>query len=227
MAGRKKNETDIVNVQEEDVKNEDKKTLEQVMEEKKEKLQEKPMSELEKRKLERQRQRELLRNISDDLQILVFCNAGHTELVYECPNTKQFYQMTYGDTEWMSYKELKTMKSLHRGMLDNYLLVPIDVDSNDYEVEDILKILGIENLYSEEMLFEDNIDYTLNNLDYDTFTKLLKETNKQYVGRIIDRAIELAIKGQFNDSNKRAYIEKITGKEDMFKDAIDSYLQFQ
>lgn len=215
------------------------KSLEEVMKEKEEKLIEeatpiKELSELEQRKLERKKQRDLIKSIKDDLGILMYCNAGNTEVIYECPNSHMLYKMKYGDSEWMTYKEIKTMKSQHEGMLTNYILVPIDVDTDDYELEDVLKILGLDKLYTDSSyLFEDNIEYILNNLKFDTFKLLINDSNsselkKAYLKRIIDRAVELTVKGQFNDYQKMSYIEDVMGDKDheMFKDAIESYKKF-
>ena len=200
----------------------EKKNLEEVMLEKIEKLEEenKKLSALEERKLERQRQRELRKSISDDTQIMFFCADGNAEVTYECPNTHEKWVMRYGDTDWMTFSQLKTMKQMHKGMLENYLFIPIDVDDDRFTIDDVFKILGIENLYNDEMLFEDNIDYILNNLDYKTFTLVLNDFNTKYVKKIIDRSIELAVKNEFNDANKRAYIESLVGQEEMYMDAI-------
>lgn len=239
MAGKKTTEkTDEIINEKVETKNE-KKTLEEVMVEKEKQLQKEasvqnPLSELEQRKAERKRQRDILKSINDDLGILMYCNAGNTEVIYQCPNSRQIYKMKYGDSEWMTYKEVKTMKAQHEGMLTNYILVPIDLDSDDFELEDILKIMGLDNLYEDSSyLFEDNIDYILNNLKYDTFTLLIDDSSrtekkKSYLRRIVDRAVELSVKGQFNDFQKMSYIEDVMGDKDheMFKNAIESYKTF-
>lgn len=214
-----------------------KKTLEEVMAEKEAKLikeAEPQLSELEQRKLARQKQRNVLKSIKDDLGILMYCNAGNTEVIYECPNSHMLYKMTYGDTEWMTYKEIKTMKSQHEGMLKNYIIVPVDVDSDEFELEDILKVLGLDKLYEDaSYLFEDNIDYILNNLKFETFKLLVNESlatesKEAYLKRIVDRAIELVVKGQFNDYQKMSYMEDVMGdkEHEMFKSAIESYKEF-
>jgi hypothetical protein len=122
--------------------------------------------------------------------------------------------------------ELKTMKSLHPSILEDYLLIPIDVNSDTYTIEDILKILKIDKLYGEEMLIDGNIDYILNDLKLSTFKALLKETDRKYVQLVIDRAIELAKKGEFTDYSKMTHLEEIANTPDMFKDAIENYKIF-
>jgi len=168
----------------------------------------------------------MLRNIKDDLPILMYCNAGNTTVTYDCPKTMQHYEMVYGDVEYMTYKELKAMKSLHIGMLEDYILIPIDVNSDEYTLEDILKILKIEKLYSEEMLIDGNIDFMLKEVKYDTFEALIKESNKAYKSLILDRAIELAKKNEFTDYAKMTYLETLTNNQDMFKEAIENYKLF-
>jgi hypothetical protein len=230
MAGRKKIE--IENVEEATAKTTkpkatQKRDLAEIMAEKEAKMKTEQLSEIEQRRLERKRQMEMLRKIDDDLPILMYCNAGNTTVVYDCPKTMQHYEMVYGDVEYMTYKEIKTMKSLHPTMLENFILVPIDVNSDDYTLEDILKILRIDHLYGEEMLIDGNIDYMINNLKYDTFVSLIKETSKPYVRLVIDRAIELAKINRFTDYAKMTYLETITKNPDMFKEAIENYNTFK
>ena len=204
-----------------------KRSLDEIMAEKEEQLQKKELTELEKRRLERKKQMELVKNIEDTLPILMYCNAGNTTVVYDCPKTMQHYEMRYGDVEYMTYLELKTMKSLHPTMLENYLLIPIDVNSDEFTLEDILKLLKIDGLYGEEMLIDGNIDYILNELKSNTFESLLKDTNRAYVQLVIDRAIELAKKGEFNDYSKMTILENISNIPELFKDAIENYKLFK
>lgn len=204
-----------------------KRSLDEIMAEKEEQLQKKELTELEKRRLERKKQMELVKNIEDTLPILMYCNAGNTTVIYDCQKTMQHYEMRYGDVEYMTYLELKTMKSLHPTMLENYLLIPIDVNSDEFTLEDILKLLKIDGLYGEEMLIDGNIDYILNELKPNTFESLLKDTNRPYVQLVIDRAIELAKKGEFNDYSKMTILENISKIPDLFKDAIENYKLFK
>ena len=183
------------------------------------------MSELEKRKLERKKQREALKKINEDTVIFMYCNIGGAELIYVDEVSGIPRNMVYGDSDWFTFKELKNMKSRHKRILEDYALIPIDVDSNDFELEDVLKLLGIDNLYKDEAkLFEDNLDYILNNLKFDTFSLILKEENKKYVKRIIDRAKDLFLKGEFNDYQKIQYIEDLCDDKEhvMFNSLLES-----
>lgn len=193
--------------------------------EKQKKEQESEMSELEKRKAERKKQREALKKINDDTTILMYCNVGGAEFIYRDEVNGIPRNMIYGDSDWFTFKELKNMKARHMRILEDYALIPIDVDSEDFELNDVLKLLGIEHLYKDESkLFEDNIDYILNNLKFDTFRLILKEENKKYAQRIIDRAKDLFLKGEFNDYQKIQYIEDLCGDKEhvMFNELMES-----
>lgn len=208
-----------------------KRDIEEIMAEKEEKFEENKLSALEQRRLERKKQMEMVKNIDDNLPILVYCNAGNSTIVYDCPKTMTHYEMRYGDFEYMTFMELKIMKSQHVGMLENYILIPMDVNSEDYTIEDVLKILKIGHLYGEEMLIDGNIDYIINDSKLNMFKSLLEDAleNKKapYVQLIIDRAIELAKKGEFTDYSKMNYLEEIAKSPDMFRDAIENYQTFE
>ena len=199
------------------------KSLNDVIAKKNEKLKTDEKTSLaEQRRKEREENRKKRELITDDLEILMMCNAGNTELIYSSKSTGQEYRMTFGDTEWFTFKELKEMRNTNRGMLEGYFLIPIDVDSKELELKDILKALNIENLYEEDMLYEDNINFILNSLKLDDFERFLKAMNPKYVLRVVDVAIQQAVAGGFNDANKRSFLENLIKKPNMFKEAIDN-----
>lgn len=206
----------------------EKRSLDEIMAEKEELLNN-SMSELEKRRSERKKQSELFKSIKNDLPILIYCNAGNTTVVYDCPKTGMSYKFKYGDMEYLTFEELKSMKSEASGLLENYILIPIDVNSEDYTLEDVLRILRIEHLYTEEMLIDGNIDYILNNTKLNVFKSIVNDCSKNYLRMILDRALELAKTEQLVDLSKMSYLEDVVGNtdHDLFKNVIDNYKQFK
>lgn len=206
----------------------EKRSLEEIMAEKEEVLNN-SMSELEKRRSERRKQSELFKSISNDLPILMYCNAGNTTVVFDCPKTGMSYKFKYGDMEYLTFEELKSMKSEASGLLENYILIPIDVNSDDYTIDDVLKILRIEDLYTEEMLIDGNIDYVLNNTKLNVFKSIVQDSSKRYLRMILDRALELAKTEQLNDLSKMSYLEDVVGNtdHDLFKNVIDNFKQYK
>jgi hypothetical protein len=209
-----------------EVKN--KRSLDEIMAEKEEVLN-KSMSEVEKRRAERKQQSELFKSIKNDLPILVYCNAGNTTVIYDCNKTGMSYTFKYGDMEYLTFEELKSMKSEASGLLENYILIPIDVNSDDYTIEDILRVLRIDDLYTEEMLIDGNIDYILNNSKINVFKSIIDNSSKQYLRMILDRALELAKTEKLYDLSKMSYLEDVVGNKDhdLFKNTIDNYKQFK
>lgn len=201
-----------------------KKTSEKIMEEKLNKLEEKANEQQsieDERLAKRKEQREKRKLFNDDLEILLFCNAGNTEVIFktESKGHTNTYVMTFGDTQWVTFNELRQIKNT--SMLKNYILKPIDINIDELTLEDVLQELGIQDLYEdEEMLYEDNLNYILNGLDYNKFKLYVDSVNPRYLNRIVDLAIEQAKKGGFSDANKRMYLEKILNKRDMFSEAI-------
>lgn len=201
-----------------------KKTSEKIMEEKLNKLEEKANKQQnieDERLAKRKEQREKRKLFNDDLEILLFCNAGNTEVIFktESQGHTNTYVMTFGDTQWVTFNELRQIKNT--SMLKNYILKPIDINIDELTLEDVLQELGIQDLYEdEEMLYEDNLNYILNGLDYNKFKLYVDSVNPRYLNRIVDLAIEQAKKGGFSDANKRMYLEKILNKRDMFSEAI-------
>jgi hypothetical protein len=160
---------------------------------------------------------------------LVYCNAGNTTVIYDCNKTGMSYTFKYGDMEYLTFEELKSMKSEASGLLENYILIPIDVNSDDYTIEDILRVLRIDDLYTEEMLIDGNIDYILNNSKINVFKSIIDNSSKQYLRMILDRALELAKTEKLNDLSKMSYLEDVVGNKDhdLFKNTIDNYKQFK
>ena len=206
----------------------EKRSLEEIMAEKEEVLNN-SMSELEKRRAERKQQSELFKSIGNDLPILVYCNAGNTTVVFDCPKTGMSYKFKYGDMEYLTFEELKSMKSEASGLLEDYILIPIDVNSDTYTIDDVLRILKLDNLYTEEMLIDGNIDYILNNTKLNVFKSIVDESSKKYLRMILDRALELAKTEKLIDLSKMSYLEDVVGNKDhdLFKNIIDSYKQYK
>ena len=183
----------------------------------------------------RKKAREKKKLFTDDLEISMFCNVGNSECVYQDKKNNVYKTMRFGDTEYFTFKELKEMRTRQGGFLTKYILIPYDVYSDDLTIEDVVEELGIAKLYEDDMLYAESIDELLLEVDYNTFTRTIDnliacKSNKtekgkvNYFNRILDRAIELAGEGEFNDIRRQVYLREIIGKsepeDDIFAQAF-------
>ena len=181
--------------------------VEKLIETKVEEVKEKEVSALEQRRLARAKQRELRKKISDDLRVDIFCCAANTELIVPVKGSKELVRMKYGDVEYFTVGDLRMLRTEHPKMFEEKYIIPIAVDEkSELELSDVLKAVGLDMYYKFdedgecEMLYEDTIDFLLDDVGQSEFEVFIKSCDKDYGERIFDRALERFIDKKFNNS---------------------------
>lgn len=197
-----------------------------------EKEKEKKLSAMEQRKLDRQKRRELSKKINDDLGVHIYCLAGNTTLYVPRANSKEIRTMKYGDSAWFTVEDLKMINTDHPLMLSEKYIIPTEIDSDEVTLVDVLKNLGIDHYYDldeegeSECLFEDTIDFVLNDLSDTEFEDFLNTCDEGLAKRIFDRAVELYIKDDFDSSKKKRILEKRFNSKNIFEDTLEDREKF-
>ena len=157
--------------------------------------------------------------IDKDLEVLVMNNTTGT-LVYVDRKSGNTYEMSgFGGTEYFTVDELRVMKNTQNSFFENYWIIPVEVDDDEIEIEDVMKYLGLEEWYKDAMLKSD-VDNLLIKMSIDKFDKVIDNLNQIYVARITERAVELYRQKKFNDMYKMKTLERKLNKEDLFVDIV-------
>lgn len=180
----------------------------------------KELEEIKKQEPKKKSQRELrteLRHKKNELEVEILnMNSGGTvcrdrngRIVFELEN--------YGDREFIMLADLYDVASRHKGFFEKHLISIIDVDSDEYGIEEIIEYLGLNEIYDEiENYDTDYIGHILK-LDTKKFTKFIEHSSEDLARITAERAMELFKKGKFDSRLKEKVLVEKLGREDLFE----------
>ena len=110
--------------------------------------------------------------IDKDLEITVVNNIRGS-FVYS--NRGTIIELdSFGDEDFLTYGELKTMVSgRYKSLLQNFSLLITDVDSDEYTLEDVIKQLKLSKYYEKIKSLTDEDD---SEVDQDVFEDFIRES---------------------------------------------------
>lgn len=154
--------------------------------------------------------------IDRNIEVL-FMNNTNGNFFYRCPKTQNVYDMQeYGDVDYITVDELLTMRNSHRKILNDLWILLIDVNSDEVELEDVLRFLGIDKLYND-IVKPDKIDGFILRTGDKKFKDILERMNKIIAKKVVERAIVLFKEGKFNSISKANILKEFTGNEHLFE----------
>ncbi|ENY8630244.1 TPA: hypothetical protein KPE78_001076 [Clostridioides difficile] len=160
-----------------------------------------------------------LRKLKDEIEVEIM-NLDTGTVLYRDRDERLIFEMNKaGEKTFILLSDLYEISNKHRGYFENYLITIIDVDSDDYTVEDILEYLNLKDMY--EYLYEYDLDYInhiLLKLDNDKFVNLVEKANYGLIECLGSRVIELYKKGKFDSHYKERLIATRLGLQSLFED---------
>ncbi|HBG2116862.1 hypothetical protein M1I50_09505 [Clostridioides difficile] len=160
-----------------------------------------------------------LRKLKDEIEVEIM-NLDTGTVLYRDRDERLIFEMNKaGEKTFILLSDLYEISNKHRGYFENYLITIIDVDSDDYTVEDILEYLNLKDMY--EYLDEYDLDYINNillKLDNDKFVNLVEKANYGLIECLGSRVIELYKKGMFDSHYKERLIATRLGLQSLFED---------
>ncbi|AUO78398.1 hypothetical protein [Clostridioides difficile] len=160
-----------------------------------------------------------LRKLKDEIEVEIM-NLDTGTVLYRDRDERLIFEMNKaGEKTFILLSDLYEISNKHRGYFENYLITIIDVDSDDYTVEDILEYLNLKDMY--EYLDEYDLDYInhiLLKLDNDKFVNLVEKANYGLIECLGSRVIELYKKGKFDSHYKEHLIATRLGLQSLFED---------
>lgn len=189
-----------------------KKATEPVVETVKEVVKEKPV-----RKNYRQLRTELI-DLRDTMEIeIVNLNSGET--FYRDKDGREIFRLTKpSDKEFVLLSDVYDMANRHRGYFSNHLIAITDVVSNDYDLEDILTYLNLEDLYTDiERYDTDYVGYILNKLDLDKFERIVQNADLKLVNSLANRAVKLYKERKFDSRLKEDILARRLKRNTLFE----------
>lgn len=157
------------------------------------------------------------RVVVDRATEVIFMNNTNGNLFYRCPKTHATYDMyEYGDTDYITVEQLMIMNNTSRKMLKELWILLIDTATDGVELSDVLKYLGLENLYTDLVAPEDVDNFIIKSPD-GKFTNTLGKMDKALTSKVVERSVILYREGKFNSLAKLNAIKEFTKNEDLFE----------
>ena len=124
-----------------------------------------------------------------------------------------------GDREFISLADLLEVANRHKGFFEKHLIAIIDIDNDEYELEDIITYLNLDEIYQENEIENYDTDYIgqILKMDAKKFKRLVEDANTNLVKTIASRAVELFKNGKFDSRIKEEAICKRLNREDLFE----------
>ena len=124
-----------------------------------------------------------------------------------------------GDREFISLADLLEVANRHKGFFEKHLIAIIDIDNDEYELEDIITYLNLDEIYQENEIENYDTDYIgqILKMDAKKFKRLVEDANTELVKTIASRAVELFKNGKFDSRIKEEAICKRLNREDLFE----------
>ena len=124
-----------------------------------------------------------------------------------------------GDREFISLADLLEVANRHKGFFEKHLIAIIDIDSDEYELEDIITYLNLDEIYQENEIENYDTDYIGQILKMDTkrFKRLIEDADVKLVKTIAGRAVELFRNGKFDSRIKEEALCARLNREDLFE----------
>ena len=124
-----------------------------------------------------------------------------------------------GDREFISLADLLEVANRHKGFFEKHLIAIIDIDNDEYELEDIITYLNLDEIYQENEIENYDTDYIGQILKMDTkkFKRLVEDADIKLVKTIAGRAVELFRNGKFDSRIKEEVLCARLNREDLFE----------
>ena len=124
-----------------------------------------------------------------------------------------------GDREFISLADLLEVANRHKGFFEKHLIAIIDIDNDEYELEDIITYLNLDEIYQENEIENYDTDYIGQIIKMDTkkFKRLIEDADVKLVKTIAGRAVELFRNGKFDSRIKEEVLCARLNREDLFE----------
>ena len=169
------------------------------------------------RKNYRQLRTELL-DLRDVIEVeIVNLNAGET--FYRDNSGREIFRLTKpSDKEYVLLADVYDMANRHKGYFSNHLIAITDVVSSEYDLEDILTYLNLEDLYDNiEKYDTDYVGYILNKLDINKFERVVETADIKLINSLANRAVKLYKEKKFDSRLKEDILAKRLNRNSLFE----------
>ena len=124
-----------------------------------------------------------------------------------------------GDREFISLADLLEVANRHKSFFEKHWIAIIDIDNDEYDLEDIITYLNLDEIYQENEIENYDTDYVgqILKMDAKKFKRLVEDADIKLVKTIAGRAVELFRNGKFDSRIKEEVLCARLNREDLFE----------
>jgi hypothetical protein len=170
-------------------------------------------------------------NIDRNVEAVVVNNT-FGRFIYDNPRISTAFDMqAYGDEEYITVGELRTMVNSSRRLFEGFSLIITEILDDEYTLEDLLVYLGLDRKYDEYFSMSPNsrnkevqvgdIKTFIEKSNPQRFREILEGMSEGLRNKVIETIVALFKTGQFGDYQKMQVVRKFTNDE-VFLDAEDT-----
>ena len=159
-----------------------------------------------------------LRSKKDHIEVeIVNLNSGET--FYRDRDGREVFRLTKpSDKEYILLSDVYDIANRHSGYFTNHLIAITDVISSEYDLEDILVYLNLEELYNDiERYDTDYVGYILTKLDMDKFERVVESSDIKLVNSLANRAVKLYREKKFDSRLKEDILARRLNRTSLFE----------
>lgn len=125
-----------------------------------------------------------------------------------------------GDREFVTLADIFEVANRHKGMFEKHWIAIIDVDSDEYEIEDVLTYLNLDEVYENNEIENYDTDYIGQILKMDTkkFDRFIESASDELVKMVASRAVDLYRAKKFDSRLKEQTLATRLNREDLFEE---------
>ena len=124
-----------------------------------------------------------------------------------------------GDREFITLADASEVATRYKGFFEKHLIAIIDVDSDEYDIEDIITYLNLDEIYQDNGIENYDTDYIgqILKMDANKFKRLIEDADVELVKTVTNRAVELFRNGKFDSRIKEEVLSSRLGRDDLFE----------
>lgn len=123
----------------------------------------------------------------------------------------------YGEREFLSLADVYEIATKYKDFFGKNQIVIVDLDTDDYTIDDVIEFLGLNELYDEIENYDTDYISQILKLKYSEFEEVLKNANEDLVRSLASRAVELYNNNKFDSKKKETLLAEKLGIECLFE----------
>lgn len=158
-----------------------------------------------------------LKSKKNDIEVeILSLNTGRT--VCRDRNGRILFELdNYGDREFISLEDMYEIASRDKAFFEKHLITIIDIDTDDYSLEEIIEFLNLNEIYNGIENYDTDYIIQILKLDNAKFKSIIETCNEDLVRVISSKAISMFKEGKFDSRIKENVLSERLGKDYLFE----------